>query len=444
MRDISQKKIFLVLVAVSTVSLLLHRGGHLNWTMSAFSLGCSSTPLESLTTAVAGLGLTVAPAKPKHTAVAFLKTHKTASSTVQNLLFRFAERHNLTVALPVSSCGHQFCYPHTFSGRFVHPHTVPPDVLTSHTRLNVGAMRRLMPNGTRYVTILREPAAMFESLFSYYNTHCQSFHRVPNGSLEEFLRQPELYYRAQEKDSMYARNTLTFDLGGNKDHQPAGDAEYARAFAARLDSVFSLVMIAEHFDESLVLLRRLLNWELEDVLYLKLNMRTEESRLPLRAPAPAQIRAWNWLDAALYEHFNATLWRQLEQLGRACLERELRLMRRAQEALVRECFGEDTPPLRSSTQIRNKDLRPWQPSSKVAIVGYDLPVNGSGLAGATTGQGGGGGGGAGGGGGSKGGVGGGLTTKDMCMKMIMPEVTYSRMLLRSQMIRYRRNHPPPQ
>ncbi|XP_076145012.1 galactose-3-O-sulfotransferase 3 [Alosa pseudoharengus] len=414
----SQKKIFLVLVAVSTVSLLLHRGGHLNWTMSAFSLGCSSLPLSSwrLTNAGGGLGLTMtAPGKPKHTSVAFLKTHKTASSTVQNILFRFAERHNLTVALPVPSCGHQFCYPHMFSGRFVHPHTVPPDILTSHTRLNVGEMRRLMPNGTRYVTILREPAAMFESLFSYYNQHCQSFHRVPNGSLEEFLRHPTLYYRAEEKDSMYARNTVAFDLGGDKDHQPAGDGEYVQGFVARMESVFSLVMIAEHFDESLVLLRRLLNWEPEDVLYLKLNMRTEESRLTLHGPAPAQIRAWNWLDSALYDHFNATLWRQLEQLGRPCVERELRLMRRAQESLVRECFGEDTPPLRSSTQIRNKDLRPWQPSSKVAIVGYDLPVNGSGAA-ATT-------------------------AKDMCVKMVMPEVQYSRLLLRSQMIRYRRTHP---
>ncbi|XP_042565351.1 galactose-3-O-sulfotransferase 3-like isoform X3 [Clupea harengus] len=351
----------------------LQNGVIVNRTMEAFSQGCSSLPLG----------------KPKHTSVAFLKTHKTGSSTVQNILFRFAEQNNLTVALPVPACGHLFCYPQPFSGHFVHPHTTPPDVLTSHTRLNVGEMRRLMPNGTLYVTILREPAAMFESLFSYYNQECQSFRRVANGSLEEFLRQPQLYYRAKEKDSMFARNTVTFDLGGDKDRTP-GDAEYARSFAARTEDVFSLVMIAEHFDESLVLLRRLLHWEPEDVLYLKLNMRTDESRLRLQGALPAQIRAWNWLDAALYDHFNASLWRQLERLGLACVEREVRLMRKARDWLVRECFGEATPLLRSAAQIRNKDLRPWQPSSKVAIVGYDLPVNGSGhTGGGSGGQGGG-------------------------------------------------------
>ncbi|KAJ1072575.1 hypothetical protein K5549_011801 [Capra hircus] len=42
---------------------------------------------------------------------------------VQNILFRFAESHNLTVALPHPSCEHQFCYPRNFSAHFVHPAT---------------------------------------------------------------------------------------------------------------------------------------------------------------------------------------------------------------------------------------------------------------------------------------------------------------------------------
>ncbi|KAL2079222.1 hypothetical protein ACEWY4_024966 [Coilia grayii] len=412
------------LVAISTVSLLLHRGVHLNWTMDSLSLGCSSLPLGRWR--LSSLGITTATGKPKHTSVVFLKTHKTASTTVQNILFRFAERHNLTVAFPITVCGHQFCYPHPFSVRNVHPNTKSPDVLTSHTRLNVSEMRRLMPNDTLYFTILREPAAMFESLFSYYSMHCLSFQRVPKGSIEEFLRQPQLYYRPEEPDSCYARNTLTYDLGGDKD-RPPGDGEYAKNFVAHVDAVFSLVMIAEHFDESLVLLRRLLNWEIEDLLYLKLNMRAQESRKPLAGALPAKIRAWNWLDAALYDHFNASLWRQLERLGRGCLERELRLMRKAQDWLVRECFGEDTPRVRSATEIHNKQLRPWQPSKKVAIVGYDLPVN------TTREQGRGGG--AGGGGGRE-------ITKELCMKMVMPEVNYSELLLRSQLLRQRRRTTP--
>ncbi|KAK7909928.1 hypothetical protein WMY93_014612 [Mugilogobius chulae] len=105
-----QKKIFLFFVIISTVSLLLHQGGHLNWNIKSFHFGCPTVPRGPRT---------------KLTSVVFLKTHKTASSTMQNLLFRFAERHNLTVALPVPACGHQFCYPRTFTSHFVHPHTLP-------------------------------------------------------------------------------------------------------------------------------------------------------------------------------------------------------------------------------------------------------------------------------------------------------------------------------
>ncbi|KAK1797283.1 hypothetical protein P4O66_008658, partial [Electrophorus voltai] len=404
----SQKKLFLVLVAVTTISFLLHHGGHLSWTLEAFRMGCSS--MRSSLPSVDGVS-TSSRGRPKHTSVAFLKTHKTASTTVQNMLFRFAERNNLTVGLPITACDHQFCYPRLFSRNFVHPHTTPPDIVTSHMRFSHSEVRRFMPNNTIYITILREPGAMFESLFSYYNQYCQSFRRVPNGSLETFLDHPWMYYRQEENDSMYARNTLTFDLGGDKDRLPANAAAYAKRFAAKVERVFSLVMISEHFDESLVLLRRLLSWDLEDVLYVKLNMRTASSKNRLSAELRGKIRAWNAIDTALYDHFNTSLWRQLKMLGLACVAREVQLLRHARDQLVRGCFGGRLPQLRSASQIVNKDLRPWQPSSKVSIVGYDLPTNtsikGSGL------------------------------QQDMCMRMILPEVQYTRLLLRSQSVRYR-------
>ena len=66
--------------------------------------------------------------------VAFLKTHKTVGTMVQNILFRFAERHNLTVALPHPSCEHQFCSPRNFSAHFVHPATGVWEVITKGKR----------------------------------------------------------------------------------------------------------------------------------------------------------------------------------------------------------------------------------------------------------------------------------------------------------------------
>ncbi|XP_013890174.1 galactose-3-O-sulfotransferase 3 [Austrofundulus limnaeus] len=388
----SQKKKFLILLLICTVSLLLHNGGHLSWTIDHFRCATLRSPIAP--------GL-----KPKHTNIVFLKTHKTASSTLQNILFRFAERNNLTMALPKPNCGHQFCYPQVFSSHFVHPHTLPPNMITSHMRFNKTALQRLMPNDTIYITILREPASMFESLFTYYSRHSGSFRRVPNGSLETFLADPLQYYRPEEADSMYARNTLTFDLGGNKD-RPASDVAYAQAFVADVEKTFSLVMISEYFDESLVLLRHLLSWNLDDIVYVKLNMRVESSKKSLSPSLPAKIRSWNSLDAYLYDYFNASLWVKLSALGLDCVAKEVDLIRQAQERLTKSCFGGQMPVPRSASEIRNKDLRPWQPSEKVGIIGYDLPVNIS------------------------------HEAKELCLKSIMPEITYTQKLLHSQLLRH--------
>lgn len=357
--------------------------------------------------------------KPKHTNVAFLKTHKTASTTMQNLLFRFAERNNLTVALPVQTCAHQFCYPQTFTSRFVHPHTLPPNIITSHMRFHKAELQRLMPNNTIYITILREPSAMFESSFTYFYHHCQSFKRVQDGSLETFFADPWRYYQPTEKDSMYARNNLAFDLGFDKD-RPGEDEEYVRASLAEVDKVFSLVMIAEYFDESLVLLRHLLSWDLDDILYFKLNMRKASSKRSLTPGLAAKIRSWNSLDAHLYDHFNASLWQQISALGLACVAREVQVLRQAREKLMRSCFDGTAPLLRSASQIKNNNLRPWQPSGKVDIMGYDLPAN---LSRRYSSQ-----------------------AQELCVKLIMPEVQYTQVLLRSQSIRYRQVHQvwPPQ
>ncbi|XP_021528738.2 galactose-3-O-sulfotransferase 3 [Aotus nancymaae] len=384
----SRRKILLLVLGCSTVSLLIHQGAQLSWYPKLFPLSCP--PLRNL------------PPRPKHMTVAFLKTHKTAGTTVQNILFRFAERHNLTVALPHPSCEHQFCYPRNFSAHFVHPATRPPHVLASHLRFDRAELERLMPPGTIYITILREPAAMFESLFSYYNQYCPAFRRVPNASLEAFLRAPEAYYRAGEHFAMFAHNTLAYDLGGDNERSPRDDAAYLAGLIRQVEEVFSLVMIAEYFDESLVLLRRLLAWDLDDVLYAKLNARAASSRLAAIPAALARAaRAWNALDAGLYDHFNATFWRRVARAGRACVEREARELREARQRLLRRCFGEE-PVLRPAAQIRTKQLQPWQPSRKVDIMGYDLPGGGAGPA------------------------------TEACLKLAMPEVQYSNYLLRKQ------------
>lgn len=56
--------------------------------------------------------------EPPVTNIMFLKTHKTASSTILNILYRFSESHNLSTALPEGSRFH-LGYPWLFVTRYV-------------------------------------------------------------------------------------------------------------------------------------------------------------------------------------------------------------------------------------------------------------------------------------------------------------------------------------
>lgn len=50
--------------------------------------------------------------------IVFLKTHKTASSTILNILYRYGDSHNLTFALPLNMHSQLF-YPAFFAAHFV-------------------------------------------------------------------------------------------------------------------------------------------------------------------------------------------------------------------------------------------------------------------------------------------------------------------------------------
>ena len=45
-----------------------------------------------------------------------------------------------------------------------------------------------------------------------------------------------------------------------------------------LEEEFDLVLIADYFDESVVLMKRLLCWELDDVLFVKTNERLDKDK----------------------------------------------------------------------------------------------------------------------------------------------------------------------
>ncbi|CAO2630273.1 Galactose-3-O-sulfotransferase 4 [Lemmus lemmus] len=312
---------------------------------------------------IPSLGPTVKSCLPRQRLV-FLKTHKSGSSSVLNLLHRYGDQQGLRFALPAH---YQFGYPKLFQASKVkgyHPQSSdtkkPFHILCHHLQV-----LQVMPSDSFFFSIVRDPAALARSAFSYYKSTSSAFRKAP--SLTAFLSNPRAFYRPGGRGNHYARNLLWFDFG--LPFPPETRSSFIQWGLAWLDSVFDLVMVAEYFDESLVLLADALCWGLDDVVGFMHNAQAGGGEQRLGAANKTRARAWNNLDWALYTHFNRSLWARIEQYGRSRLQRAVAELRARREALAKRCLmgGEALDP-KYITDVR---LRPFQFGS-AKVLGYVL------------------------------------------------------------------------
>jgi hypothetical protein len=104
-----------------------------------------------------------------------------------------------------------------------------------------------------------------------------------------------------------------------------------------LDDKFTLVLIDEHLDESLVMLKRKLCWELDDVLYLKSYFKEEARHTNFTEIEKGRLKNWSKADYSLYEYFNKTLWKKIAFEDK--FFEELELFREKQREIEEECNG---------------------------------------------------------------------------------------------------------
>ncbi|KAB5550106.1 hypothetical protein PHYPO_G00049880 [Pangasianodon hypophthalmus] len=304
--------------------------------------------------------------------IVFLKTHKTASSTILNILYRYGDTNNLTFALPVYMHSQLF-YPRYFMSHFVEGmksrRGTEFHIMCNHMRFQGSEVRKVMPLDTFYFSILRNPVSMMESIFTYYKA-IPAFHNFR--TLEDFLLDNGRSYNASLPNNHYALNILTFDFGFKNSalSDKAELDERAMAIISAVEKEFHLILISEYFDESMVLLRHALCWPLEDVVSFRLNSRSEKSRKSLSAEMIEQVKKWSSLDWRLYRHFNTSFWRRIDtSLGRAKLQEEVELLRARRAVLEKTCLlgGKAVDP----DQVHDLSVKPFQYGQAV-IQGYNI------------------------------------------------------------------------
>ena len=108
----------------------------------------------------------------------FAKTHKTGSSTFQNILFRHCLQNNLTIAFPTAKSW-MFGFKKSFSANQVNGYELEQNKHTTYTTFdmflfhsvwNYSEVRKVVPYGPS-VTLIRDPVDTFESGYVYFNNH---------------------------------------------------------------------------------------------------------------------------------------------------------------------------------------------------------------------------------------------------------------------------------
>ncbi|XP_037793108.1 galactosylceramide sulfotransferase-like [Penaeus monodon] len=268
--------------------------------------------------------------RPQHH-VMFLKTHKCASSTVQNIFLRYGYTNNLTFALP--GAGNYLGNPGLFKAGLIPKSLLPPsgkvDIFAVHTRLNFKDHSSVLHNDTRWVTLVRDPATLYESLFNFfhlkngYNLDLSSFSSQPMARLMELPRY----------GGKFGKNQMLFDLG----YSDNMSVTQLRQAIEELDGLFDLVMVAERMDESLVLLRHLLCWSLHDVVVFTKNARRQEVKPTLDPQTRQTLRELNSADALLYDHFMAKHRRAVLEFGVRRMADEVSALRSLRDEYFEDC-----------------------------------------------------------------------------------------------------------
>ena len=255
--------------------------------------------------------------------VVFVKVHKAASSTMQNILLRFAMSRNLSVLLPRQPTRTSLNEITPILNRNMVIQQPPGrnfDILCNHVIYNKKQISKYIPPSSVRVAILRQPLKQTLSALEYYTKYYpyggirNGFNRYKDDPINGFLHHPEQFYVSKNKTLptyCFINNRMSMDLGFDTTNfeQSKRNKTKIRRFIKSLENDFDLMLISDCFEESLILLRRYLSWSWRDIIYVKLNVAKHSpdsvwaKRPVMDSTAQQAFLQWNIIDIELYDHF---------------------------------------------------------------------------------------------------------------------------------------------
>ena len=316
--------------------------------------------------------------------VAFLKTHKTGSTTMASILFRHAARHGLALpnvgivvdgvegivagavqrrqraaaTRPGYGRSYDVLAAHLtpMGGRFSFHHRTGLDATVSFYR----AVLHGVPPGdatatagaVELFTLVRHPAKRLRSHFDYY---LRSTHRF-RGGFDKWVDTLQRRHDTKRKVGGNFANLANYECEEIGLYDAAAVDGFLREYTAATNtSPFGLLMVVERLDVCLVLLRRRLirlgwDWELRDLVHLDQTMSynwkgrrvtkstmTDDTHAKVCSANPLDMKLWS----SALKHIDVLVEREkaLDGDGGRKFEGEMRAYAGMQAALKAKCAG---------------------------------------------------------------------------------------------------------
>jgi len=304
------------------------------------------------------------------TKVGFCKTHKTASSALQNILFRYGKDNNWTFAFydEGSQLGpphHQYNLIEPFVASWLDVVSWRPmvkqqgyDAFAVHAMWNKAEVAKLLGKSAAYITILREPVEQFESMYSY-----MKFEKELGMTLQQYV---DIVVKDDLPDrrihTYLGRNQQLWDLG--RKPKDTETEEQVIQVIKQIEKEFDIVLIAEDMDSSLVLLSQELCWPINHFTTLKVNTRIKSKQIAITDDVRNTLRDWLWAEQMLYDYFKQVLDRRKLNYGLKALEAKVDELRRMNAQVEKVCV--------EGTSLSHEELsaefKPWSDD----VIGYKI------------------------------------------------------------------------
>lgn len=276
----------------------------------------------------------------------FLKTHKTGSSTIYNMLGIYSLKNNLTSLIFHINNKETYYWPSYFSEKLIipnkHKNVKIYDLYMEHIRYNKSGCEIYFPRQeTFYFTILREPISQWISAFYYFNFNSLFKQKNDENTIEIFLKRYNdvIYYSNVKKYTLLNMiwNSNLFDFGYDGRNI---NKENIDQIIKEIEKNFDLIILTEYFDYGLVILKNKLNLTFLDIAVLKVNESLNKKKPKLSQDTINKIDKFVYGDKIIYNYFKKKFQPFLQDVN---IQKDVKKLKAYRYEIYKMCMSKRIP-----------------------------------------------------------------------------------------------------